>query len=107
MTYDAVINNGLWFDGTGAKPAVRNLGIRDGVGYCHLPRSTRRNRLSPCNRREAQVGDPGHRGTSTLTTTSRSSKGPALSESLRHGVTSIFVGSCSLSTISRQPLRRG
>ncbi len=31
MTYDAVINNGLWFDGTGAKPAVRNLGIRDGL----------------------------------------------------------------------------
>ncbi len=30
MTYDTIIRGGLWFDGTGAEPAVRDLGIRDG-----------------------------------------------------------------------------
>jgi N-acyl-D-aspartate/D-glutamate deacylase len=30
VTYDTIIRNGRWFDGTGAASAVRNLGIRDG-----------------------------------------------------------------------------
>ena len=30
MSYDTIIRNGRWFDGTGAPSAVRNLGIRDG-----------------------------------------------------------------------------
>ena len=30
MTYDTIIRNGRWFDGTGAPSAIRNLGIRDG-----------------------------------------------------------------------------
>ena len=30
MTYDTIIRNGRWFDGTGAPSAVRDLGIRDG-----------------------------------------------------------------------------
>ena len=37
--------------------------------------------------------------TSTPTTTSRCSVGPSLSESLRHGVTTVMLGSCSLSTV--------
>lgn len=31
MTYDVIVRDGLWFDGTGAKPQIRTLGIRDGV----------------------------------------------------------------------------
>ena len=30
VTYDTIIRGGLWFDGTGAEPAVRDLGILDG-----------------------------------------------------------------------------
>jgi N-acyl-D-aspartate/D-glutamate deacylase len=30
VTYDTIIRNGRWFDGTGAPSAVRNIGIRDG-----------------------------------------------------------------------------
>jgi N-acyl-D-aspartate/D-glutamate deacylase len=30
VTYDAIIGNGRWFDGTGAPSAVRNIGIRGG-----------------------------------------------------------------------------
>ena len=31
MTYDVIIRNGLWFDGTGTVPQVRTLGIRGGI----------------------------------------------------------------------------
>ena len=30
MTYDVIIRDGLWFDGTGSAPQTRTLGIRDG-----------------------------------------------------------------------------
>ena len=30
MSYDTIIRNGRWFDGTGAPSAIRNIGIRDG-----------------------------------------------------------------------------
>jgi N-acyl-D-aspartate/D-glutamate deacylase len=30
VTYDTIIRNSRWFDGTGAPSAVRNLGISDG-----------------------------------------------------------------------------
>ena len=31
MTYDVIVRDGLWFDGTGKPAQVRNLGIRDGT----------------------------------------------------------------------------
>ena len=31
MSYDIIIRDGLWFDGTGNAPQTRTLGIRDGV----------------------------------------------------------------------------
>ena len=31
MSYDVIIRDGLWFDGTGSTPQTRTLGIRDGV----------------------------------------------------------------------------
>ena len=30
VTYDSIISNGRWFDGTGAPSAIRNIGIRNG-----------------------------------------------------------------------------
>lgn len=33
MTYDVIIKNGLWFDGTGARPETRNLGK---IGRAHV-----------------------------------------------------------------------
>jgi N-acyl-D-aspartate/D-glutamate deacylase len=30
VTFDTIIRNGRWFDGTGAASAVRTIGIRDG-----------------------------------------------------------------------------
>ncbi|OBA62617.1 hypothetical protein A5647_06995 [Mycobacterium sp. 1100029.7] len=97
MQYDTVILNGRWFDGTGAPSAIRNIGVRDG----HVATITD----EPLDTSGADIIDatgqwviPGiidihtHYDIETLCE-------PALSESLRHGVTTVMVGSCSLSTV--------
>lgn len=97
MPYDTVIVNGRWFDGTGAGSAVRNIGVRDGrVATISA---------EPLDSTGADVIDatgqwviPGiidihtHYDIETLCE-------PSLSESLRHGVTTVLLGSCSLSTV--------
>ena len=98
VTYDTIIRNGRWFDGTGAASAVRTIGIRGG----HVVAiSAEELDATGC----PQVIDatdkwvlPGmldihtHYDVEVL-------GGPALTESLRHGVTTVMLGSCSLSTI--------
>ncbi len=99
MSYDTVIRNGRWFDGTGAPSAVRDIGIADGrVAAVAVP-----GQLEPGN--GTHVIDatgkwvlPGlidihtHYDVEVLVA-------PALAESLRHGVTTVLIGSCSLSTV--------
>ena len=98
MNFDTVIRNGRWFDGTGAPSAIRNIGIRDGhvVAISAQP-------LDDADCPEIIDADdkwvlPGlvdihtHYDIEVL-------GAPALSESLRHGVTTVLVGSCSLSTV--------
>lgn len=98
VTYDTIIRNGRWFDGSGAASAVRSVGIRHG----HIAAIS----AGPLDETGCpQVIDasgqwvlPGlidihtHYDVEVL-------GGPALSESLRHGVTTIMLGSCSLSTV--------
>jgi N-acyl-D-aspartate/D-glutamate deacylase len=98
MTYDVIVRNGLWFDGTGAAPQVRTLGIRDGI--------VAKVSASPLD--EAGCPDvidaagkwvvPGfidvhtHYDAEVLLD-------PGLRESVRHGVTTVLLGNCSLSTV--------
>ena len=95
--FDTVIRNGRWFDGTGAPSAVRDIGIRDGRVAAISK--------TPLDAAGAEVVDatdkwviPGmidihtHYDAEVLAA-------PALSESVRHGVTTIVMGSCSLSTV--------
>ncbi|MGZ6745199.1 MAG: N-acyl-D-amino-acid deacylase family protein [Nocardioides sp.] len=96
-TYDVIIRGGRWFDGTGGPSAVRNLGIRDGRVAAVS--------AEPLDETGAEVVDatgswvmPGmvdihtHYDVEVLAD-------PHLPESLRHGVTTILLGSCSLSTV--------
>lgn len=97
-TFDTVIRRGRWFDGTGAPSAVRDLGIRAG----HVV-AISADELDPtgCPQVIDAAGKwvlPGmldihtHYDVEIL-------GGPALAESLRHGVTTVLLGSCSLSTV--------
>jgi N-acyl-D-aspartate/D-glutamate deacylase len=98
VSFDTIIRNGLWFDGTGAPSAVRNIGIRAGHVVAISPDELD---ATSCPRVIDAAGKwvmPGmldihtHYDVEVL-------NGPALAESLRHGVTTVMLGSCSLSTI--------
>lgn len=98
MTFDVIIRDGLWFDGTGRAPATRTLGIRDGIVAA----------VSAGPLDEAGCPDvidadgkwvlPGfidvhtHYDAEVLLD-------PGLRESVRHGVTTVLLGNCSLSTV--------
>jgi N-acyl-D-aspartate/D-glutamate deacylase len=98
MTYDVIIRNGLWFDGTGTVPQVRTLGIRGGIA---TEMSAGRLDETGCTDVIDAVGKwivPGfidvhtHYDAEVLLD-------PGLKESVRHGVTTVLLGNCSLSTV--------
>ncbi|WP_194163670.1 amidohydrolase family protein [Mycolicibacterium sp. P1-5] len=98
MSFDTIIRNGRWFDGTGAPSGIRDIGIRDGrvVAVSLRPLD-----VTDCDDVVEAGGRwvlPGmvdvhtHYDVEVL-------GGPGLPESVRHGVTTVLLGSCSLSTI--------
>ncbi|MCV7412011.1 hypothetical protein AWC05_14140 [Mycobacterium florentinum] len=98
MSYDTIIRNGRWFDGTGAPSAIRNIGISGGhvtaVSTNDLDEAGCRNVIDASGKWVV----PGfldihtHYDIEVL-------EGPGLAESVRHGVTTVATGSCSISTI--------
>jgi len=98
VNFDTVIRNGRWFDGTGAASAIRNIGIRDGHVAAITPHPLDETNCPQIIEAEGKWVLPGmidihtHYDIEVL-------DGPSLSESLRHGVTTVMLGSCSLSTI--------
>jgi N-acyl-D-aspartate/D-glutamate deacylase len=104
--YDTVVRGGRWFDGTGAASAVRHLGIRAGRVVAVSPEPLDE---SGCDHVVDAAGCwvmPGmvdihtHYDIEVL-------QAPELSESLRHGVTTVLIGSCSLSTVHVDPTTAG
>src|ERR1700677_1990976 len=98
VSYDVIIRDGLWFDGTGSTPQTRTLGIRDGV-VCTVS-STPLDETG-CPEVIDAAGKwimPGfvdvhtHYDAEVLLA-------PGLRESVRHGVTTVLLGMCSLSTV--------
>src|SRR4051812_46434110 len=95
MGFDTIVKNGRWFDGTGAPSAIRNLGIRNGHVFAISPHALDETDCAQVIDASGKWVMPGmvdihtHYDIEVL-------EGPSLSESLRHGVTTIFVGSCSL-----------
>ncbi len=98
VTYDTIIRNGRWFDGTGAPSAVRTIGIRDGQVAAIADGDLNETGCPQVIDATGRWVLPGlidihtHYDIEVL-------GAPSLSESLRHGVTTVLVGSCSLSTI--------
>ena len=97
-SYDTIIRNGRWFDGTGAASAVRTIGIRDGHVVTITADELDATDCPQVIDADGQWVLPGmldihtHYDVEVL-------GGPSLSESLRHGVTTVLLGSCSLSTV--------
>lgn len=96
--YDLLVQNGIWFDGTGAAPRVSDIAVRDGEVV-----DIRAEGLDPADANEVidaagKWVTPGfvdihtHYDAEMLVS-------PALGESVRHGVTTVVIGNCSLTTI--------
>jgi N-acyl-D-aspartate/D-glutamate deacylase len=100
VTYDLVIANGRWFDGTGAPSAMKHLGIRDQRVVeisDDLLDGTEIVEAAGCWVTPGFVDIHTHYDAEVLVA-------PGLTESVRHGVTTVLIGNCSLSTVYSTPL---
>ncbi|MBD8505000.1 amidohydrolase family protein [Hoyosella sp. G463] len=99
--FDLVIRGGYFFDGTGARPAIRDIGVREGrvAAISAEPLVTEGADVVEA---EGLWVMPGlidvhtHYDAEVLVA-------PGLSESVRHGVTTVVLGNCSLSTVYASP----
>src|ERR1700731_5459695 len=98
MTYDVIIRNGLWFDGTGRAPQARTLGIPDAIVSPVPPGRLDETGCPDLIDAAGKWVVPGfvdvhtHYDAGVLLD-------PGLRESVRHGVTTVLLGMCSLSTV--------
>jgi N-acyl-D-aspartate/D-glutamate deacylase len=97
MRYDVVLTGGLFFDGTGAPGAIRHVGIVDGrvAAVSEAPLDTSGARVVDATGKWITPGFLDchtHYDAEVLAA-------PALSESIRHGVTTVTIGSCSISAV--------
>src|SRR6185312_7894430 len=98
VSYDVIIRDGLWFDGTGAAPQTRTLGIRDGVVATVSSSPLDEAGCPEIIDAKGKWVVPGfvdvhtHYDAEVLLE-------PGLRESVRHGVTTVLLGMCSLSTV--------
>src|SRR5215470_5277494 len=101
--YDVILKNGRWFDGLGSPSAIRHIGIRGGrvatISPTQLPEQGCSHIIDATDRwvTPGFVDIHTHYDAEVLVS-------PGLKESVRHGVTTIFLGSCSLSTVHCDPL---
>ncbi|WP_330180656.1 amidohydrolase family protein [Nocardia sp. NBC_01503] len=106
MSYDTIIKGGRWFDGTGAPSAIRHLGLRGdrvvSVSADPLDESDCPNVIDATGKwvTPGMVDIHTHYDVEVL-------KAPALTESVRHGITTVLLGSCSLSTVHVTPTDAG
>jgi N-acyl-D-aspartate/D-glutamate deacylase len=105
VTYDVIIKGGRWFDGSGGPSAVRTIGVRDGrvAAVADVLDET------GCPRVVDATGQwvlPGMLDIHTHYDVEVLAE-PALVESVRHGVTTVLLGSCSLYTLHVDPTTAG
>lgn len=97
-TYDTVINGGLYFDGTKKTASIKNVAIKNGkiakVTSDKIVDTQCENIIDATGKwiTPGFIDTHTHYDAEVLIS-------PSLSESVRHGVTTVLVGSCSLSMI--------
>jgi N-acyl-D-aspartate/D-glutamate deacylase len=100
--FDYCIENGLFFDGRGGPPKVRHLGIRDGIVALVSETPIAHDRAAEVIDATGRWVMPGFVDLHTHYD-AEVEVAPGLSESVRHGVTTIFMGSCSLGAALGEP----
>ena len=100
--FDIVIRNGLYFDGAGGPGLPSDIGIRDGriaeISATPLPAAAATRVIDATDRWiiPGFLEIHSHYDAEIIAA-------PALRESVRHGVTTVTLGSCSLSMIAAEP----
>lgn len=106
MIFDTIIRHTRWFDGTGGPSAIRNIGIKDGrvaaISANDLDKAGCRHIIDA----SGMWVTPGFIDVHTHYDVELW-KGAGLAESVRHGVTTVTMGSCSISTIHVDPQDAG
>ena len=98
MSFDVIIKNGLCFDGTGAPGERVNVGIMDGRVVAKSAEPLDETGCAEVVDAKGQWVMPGfvdlhtHYDAEVIAA-------PSLSESVRHGVTTVAMGSCSISAV--------
>ncbi|MEI6859047.1 MAG: N-acyl-D-glutamate amidohydrolase [Shewanella sp.] len=96
--YDTIIKSGRYFDGTGASSSIQNIAIKQGkIALISSSPIDETDCKHIIDARDKWVM-PGFIDTHTHYD-AELIVSPSLSESVRHGVTTVLVGSCSLSMI--------
>ena len=96
--YDFIIEGGRYFDGTGAPSSICNLAIKDGRVARVTDEAIDHAEADRVIDASGKWVTPGFLDTHTHYD-AELLVSPSLSESVRHGVTTVLVGSCSLSMI--------
>ncbi|MEA1607170.1 N-acyl-D-amino-acid deacylase family protein [Pseudomonas spirodelae] len=98
MNYDVIIKNGLYFDGSDQPGQLRHVGIKDGridvLSFSPLDESGCAEVLDATGKwvTPGFLEIHSHYDAEVIAA-------PALKESVRHGVTSVTIGSCSISMV--------
>jgi N-acyl-D-aspartate/D-glutamate deacylase len=96
--FDVVIAGGRYFDGTGGASSIRNVAIKDGKIAKVFEGEVNSSLSDQVIDAKGKWVTPGFLDTHTHYD-AELLVAPSLSESVRHGVTTVLVGSCSLSMI--------
>ena len=98
MSFDIIIKNGRYFDGTGGPSSIQNIAIKEGKVALVTTTAIDESNAHKVIEAKGQWITPGFLDTHTHYD-SELIVSPSISESVRHGVTTVLVGSCSLSMI--------
>lgn len=98
MSFDIIIKNGRYFDGTGGPSSIQNIAIKEGKIALVTTTAIDESNAHKVIEAKGQWITPGFLDTHTHYD-SELIVSPSISESVRHGVTTVLVGSCSLSMI--------